>query len=94
MISAVYKSRKKEETYLFVERRDDFSRVPAPLLEIFGVPEFVMLLPLAKLTQLALSDINKVRAGLQERGYFLQVPPPVANLLTEHRKQLRPQAHE
>ncbi len=88
MISAVYKSRKKEETYLFVERRDDFSRVPAPLLAIFGAPEFVMLLPLAKLKQLALSDINKVRDGLQGQGYYLQVPPPVPNLLAEHRKQL------
>ncbi len=88
MISAVYKSRRKEETYLFVERRDDFSRVPSPLLELFGAPEFVILLPLSKLKQLALSDINKVRLGLQEQGYYLQVPPPKPNLLVEHRKQL------
>lgn len=64
------------------------SRVPTPLLEIFGVPEFVMLLPLAKLKQLALSDIDKVRVSLQEQGYYLQVPPPKPNLLAEHRKTL------
>ena len=37
----IYKSRRKEETYLFVSLKDDLSRVPDVLLETFGRPELV-----------------------------------------------------
>ncbi|MGL4979741.1 MAG: YcgL domain-containing protein, partial [Plesiomonas sp.] len=46
MWCAIYKSIKREETYLFLEKRDDFSRVPAELLQGFGTPQLVMLFPL------------------------------------------------
>jgi uncharacterized protein YcgL (UPF0745 family) len=88
MIAAVYKSRKKEGAYLYVTRRDDFSRVPDNLLQVFGSPEFVMLLPLQEGRSLALADIQRVRRELDELGYYLQLPPPAENLLTLHRRQL------
>ncbi|WP_107852635.1 YcgL domain-containing protein [Oceanimonas marisflavi] len=84
MLCAVYKSPKKAETYLFVERRDDFSRVPAPLLETFGTPQLAMMLNLANKTRLGISDIDKVREALQTQGFYLQLPPPPENLLKEH----------
>ncbi len=84
MLCAVYKSPKKAETYLFVERRDDFSRVPAPLMATFGTPQLAMMINLATKTKLALSDIDKVREGLRTQGFFLQLPPPPENLLKEH----------
>lgn len=87
MISAVYKSRKKPDTYLFVERREDFSRVPAALLELFGAPQFLMLLRLDTGRPLALSDTVTVMAALQARGFYLQLPPPQDNLLDAHRRQ-------
>ena len=88
MICAVYKSLKKEATYLYVERRDDFSRVPSPLLDIFGRPQFVMLLPLKVDKQLAFVDAEQLRQALQAQGYLLQLPPPEENLLKQHRQQL------
>ena len=88
MICAVYKSLKKEATYLYVERRDDFSRVPSPLLDIFGRPQFVMLLPLKVDKQLAFVDAEQLRQALQTQGYLLQLPPPEENLLKQHRQQL------
>ncbi|HHJ19776.1 MAG TPA: YcgL domain-containing protein, partial [Gammaproteobacteria bacterium] len=36
----VYRSPRKKETYLFLSRRDDFSDLPAALLEVFGEPQF------------------------------------------------------
>ncbi|GAA3530156.1 YcgL domain-containing protein [Zobellella aerophila] len=84
MLCVVYKSPKKAETYLFVERRDDFSRVPAPLLATFGTPQLVMLINLATKTRLALADLNKVTLSLRTQGYYLQLPPPPENLLKAH----------
>ncbi|WP_116473227.1 YcgL domain-containing protein [Zobellella maritima] len=84
MLCVVYKSPKKAETYLFVERRDDFSRVPAPLLATFGTPQLVMLINLATKTQLALADLSKVTTSLRTQGYYLQLPPPPENLLKAH----------
>ncbi|QIZ78845.1 YcgL domain-containing protein [Ferrimonas lipolytica] len=86
MICAVYKSSKKAETYLYVNKRDDFSSVPQPLMDIFGVPKFVMLLPMIKLTKLANVDLNKLKSELDEKGFFLQLPPPEEDLLKQHRK--------
>ena len=88
MICAVYKSLKKEATYLYVERRDDFSRVPSALLEIFGKPQFVMLLPLKSDKQLAFVDVAQLRQALLTQGYLLQLPPPEESLLKQHRQQL------
>lgn len=88
MICAVYKSPKKDQTYLFVERRDDFSRVPDSLLAIFGRPSFLMLLPLRSDRSLALADAAKVRLSLEQQGYYLQLPPPQENLLAQHRAAL------
>lgn len=84
MLCVVYKSLKKAETYLFVERRDDFSRVPAPLLDTFGTPQLAMIVNLANRDRLAQADIGKVRDALRSQGYYLQLPPPTENLLKAH----------
>ncbi|WP_394202266.1 YcgL domain-containing protein [Shewanella waksmanii] len=85
MICAVYKSLRKLDTYLFVEKRDQFERVPEPLLEMFGAPQLVMMLPLEKRSHLAFADIDKVKVELKEKGYYLQLPPPKVNLLEEYK---------
>ncbi|MDX3774436.1 YcgL domain-containing protein [Chromatiaceae bacterium AAb-1] len=85
MLCAVYKSPRKEGTYLFVERRDDFSAVPAGLLNSFGVPRLVTIINLAAREQLAQADIHKVRQALTEQGFYLQLPPPPEDLLAQHK---------
>lgn len=86
MLCAVYKSVRKDSTYLYVERRDDFSKVPDALLQTFGTPVLVTLINLARREHLGLADIDKVKQQLQSQGYYLQIPPPVDNLLAEHKK--------
>ncbi len=85
MICAVYKSLKKADTYLFVNKKGQFDDVPAPLMQVFGPPQLVMLLPLQKRQQLGIADINKVKADLAEKGYYLQLPPPPVDMLQELR---------
>ncbi|GGI73187.1 YcgL domain-containing protein [Shewanella hanedai] len=88
MICAVYKSRRKLDSYLFVEKRNEFERVPEALLEMFGSPELVMMLPLMKRDHLGFADIEKVKTELAAKGYYLQLPPPVVNLLEEHKREI------
>lgn len=85
MLCSVYRSPRKEGTYLYIEKRDDFSKVPAALLQNFGAPQLVTVINLAKREQLAQIDINKLRTALTEQGFYLQLPPPPENLLAAHK---------
>jgi len=89
MLSAVYRSPRKEGTYLYVEKRDDFSKVPPALLQTFGQPALITILNLAKREHLAQADIEKVKSALLEQGYYLQLPPPVEDLLAAHKAALQ-----
>ncbi|HEY9041701.1 MAG TPA: YcgL domain-containing protein [Rheinheimera sp.] len=85
MLCAVYKSRKKDSTYLYVKQRDDFSAVPQALLDTFGKPELVTVINLDKREHLALADIDRVKQQLQQQGFYLQLPPPPEDLLAQHK---------
>jgi uncharacterized protein YcgL (UPF0745 family) len=84
MLCTVYKSSKKEGTYLYVEKKDDFSRVPETLLTMFGKPILVMTFNLAG-RDLARVDVEKVRASIKDEGFFLQLPPPPENELENYK---------
>jgi len=75
MHCAVYKSRRKVDTYLFVEREDEFGRVPEQLLTLLGELELVMSLELTPGRRLAQSDPELVRRHLADEGFYLQMPP-------------------
>jgi hypothetical protein len=92
MLCAIYKSSKKQETYLYVPGRDDFSKVPDALLNTFGKPVFMMIMPLKKDRAMARVDINKLRSELTLKGYYLQLPPPPENLLKTHLQQQKQQS--
>lgn len=87
MLCAIYRSSKKDQTYLFVAKRDDFSSVPEPLMKSFGKPVLSMMIPLKADSRLAVSDPQKVMAALREQGYYLQLPPPQENLLAQFKQQ-------
>ena len=89
MLCAIYKSSKKAQTYLFVKQRDDFSDVPELLMTTFGTPALVTIVNLATRDKLAMADISKVKESLLEQGYYLQLPPPVENLLDTHKAQMQ-----
>jgi len=84
MLCAIYRSTKRDQTYLYVEKKDDFSRVPEELLQGFGQPQFSMSINLGLREKLATADIEKVKQSLLEQGYYLQVPPPMESLLNMH----------
>ncbi|GAA5213034.1 YcgL domain-containing protein [Corallincola platygyrae] len=87
MWCAIYKSSKKVDSYLFIERKDDFSRVPEALMAQFAGPQLVMVVNLEKRERLAMADIEKVKVELTDRGFYLQLPPPTEGLLKQHRAE-------
>ncbi|AFN32997.1 Protein YcgL [Klebsiella michiganensis E718] len=80
----IYRSTKREQTYLYVEKKDDFSRVPDELMYSFGTPKLAMILPLDGRKKLIHADLDKVKQALADQGYYLQLPPPSENLLKKH----------
>lgn len=94
MLCAVYRSPKKAFMYLFVKQRDDFSDIPEGLLKTFGTPQLVTIVNLATKNKLAYADLETVKERLNEQGYYLQLPPPVEDLLAEHKAQLKAKIKE
>ena len=72
---AVYKSRRRANTYLYIEAENDFRRVPQTLLHMLGTLELVLTLELDARRSLARADPQEVRRQLREHGYYLQLPP-------------------
>ena len=77
---AVYRSPRKADNYLYVRRENDFSSVPQQLLDMFGSPELVLTVELTPARRLAQADVIEVISALQERGYYLQLPPTVPHI--------------
>jgi uncharacterized protein YcgL (UPF0745 family) len=88
MLCSVYKSSKKAQTYLFINKRDDFSDVPETLMKMFGTPIMVTVLNLATKVKLGFADIEKVKENLAEQGYYLQLTPKEDDLLKAHKANM------
>lgn len=74
MRCAIYKSLKKQDTYIYLTNQDDFSRLPEALRKLLGTLEHVMDLELTPERKLAQEDPVEVLRSLEERGWHLQMP--------------------
>ncbi len=75
MKCVIYKGKRKADTFLYIERLDDFERVPDSLLELLGELQQVMQLTLSASKPLANADVEEVMQLLESQGYYLQMPP-------------------
>lgn len=76
LICEVFKSSRKDEMYLYVDKRLGLTAVPELLMETFGkpVPVFTMLLTAdKKLSRVSAADVVE---GIKDKGFYLQMPPP------------------
>lgn len=72
----IYESTKRMELYLYVREEDGLPAVPEELWSGFGRPRFAMELELTPERRLARADVREVMRSLDERGFYLQMPPP------------------
>lgn len=80
----IYRSKKKQNTYLFLPKQDDFSDVPESLLKLFGEAEFSFHFELEPERKLVLADAQEVIRNIADNGFFLQLPPGDEKHITPH----------
>lgn len=81
MLCQIFKSDRREEMYLYVEKGAGLDAVPEPLMARFGEPQPVMLIQLSTERKLARADVTEVMAAIKEQGFYLQMPPTAEELL-------------
>ncbi|BBG29410.1 YcgL domain-containing protein [Zymobacter palmae] len=72
----VYRSKRHDGMYLFVEKAEGLARVPEALLAEFGVPEPSIVFVLTPERSMVRVDAMTVLADIEAKGFHLQLPPP------------------
>ena len=83
LITSVYRSKRKEGMYLYVEKSIGLENLPDALLKQFGIPEHSMVLVLTPEKKLANADAEKVIQAIKAEGFYLQMPPRVDQIMSE-----------
>ena len=81
LLCQVFRSSRKQEMYLYVDKARGLVDVPEVLMAQFGEPEPVMTLVLDSQRKLARADTADVLADIAAQGFYLQMPPTTAELL-------------
>lgn len=76
LFCSIYKSPRRAEMYLYVERAKGLQELPGPLSAQFGKPVHVADMILSEDRPLARADVAQVMAKIRELGFYLQMPPP------------------
>lgn len=74
MKCAVYRSNKRDMTYLYLPQEDDMTRVPEALMNLISPVERVLEFELTPERKLAQEDAGEVLKQIEEQGWFLQMP--------------------
>ncbi len=70
----VYKSLKKDETYVFIPTTTLLSDLPEELLKVLGQTELVMTLNLTPEKKMARGTAAEVLKSIEQQGFHLQMP--------------------
>ena len=81
----VYRSPRRQEMYLYVDKNRGLAEVPEALLTQFGEPEEALSLLLTAERKLARVEASEVLRCIEEQGFFLQLPPTPEELLRRER---------
>ncbi len=81
LICQLFKSPRKPEMYLYVEKSIGLQEVPESLLAQFGEPEALMVMVITPEKQLARANATEVMDEIRDNGFYLQMPPTSAQLL-------------
>ena len=83
LLCEIFKSSRKDEMYLYVDKRKGMETVPEALMETFGKP-----VPVLTMMLTADKPLARVMAAIEEQGFYLQMPPAKEPYLLDiHRAQ-------
>ena len=83
MQTYVYKSLRKDNTYVYLAKRDDFAVMPEAVRAPLGDLVFVLEFALTEQRKLAQADPAVVRANLAAHGFHLQFPPTLLDPMVD-----------
>jgi len=75
IICSVYRSRRKQDVYIYLDHEEGFTRIPDDLRAELGNLDKAMTIILTPERRLARSNAQAVMAAIREQGYYLQLPP-------------------
>lgn len=75
LVCEIYKSKKDEELYLYIDKDKGLDDVPEALKEKINCEKPILTLPLTPERKLARADIQTVLSDLETKGFYLQLPP-------------------
>ncbi|QJQ94933.1 MULTISPECIES: YcgL domain-containing protein [Halomonadaceae] len=75
LICEIFKSPRKDELYLYIDKQRGLGEVPEALLEHFGKPILVTTMLLRESKPLARANVVDVMASIRDKGFYLQMPP-------------------
>ncbi|ASK34491.1 YcgL domain-containing protein [Alloalcanivorax mobilis] len=76
LFCSIYRSARRADMYLYVERGKGLTALPEALRGQFGKPVHVADMILSEDRPLARADATKVMAQVRDQGFYLQMPPP------------------
>ena len=78
---SVYKSSKKLEMYVYVDRSYDLDTLPSALKGVFGEPIHVLDMVLTPEKTLARAEAAKVLESIEAQDFYLQMPPTESDVI-------------
>ncbi|MDC0661923.1 YcgL domain-containing protein [Marinobacter sp. SS21] len=86
---SVFRSGKKDDTYIYVRRGQAWDELPEPLRTVFGEPVHAVDLILTPDRKLARTSGKAVLVALEEQGFYLQMPEEQESYIVEFKEKLR-----
>lgn len=83
MLSYIYRSEKKADCYLFLNKSSEDFELPDIVKTVVGELHLVMELEITPETKLALSDAQSVLDAFEQQGFYIQMPPAEAHPVDE-----------
>ncbi len=70
----IYKSLKKDETYVFIPVTTELTDLPKELLTVLGQTEKIMTLNLTPARKMARGTAEEILNSIEQQGFYLQMP--------------------
>lgn len=70
----VYKSLKKDDTYVYLAAKDDLTILPKELLSVLGKTEKIMVLLLTPDKKMARGTAKEIMESIAAKDFYLQMP--------------------
>jgi len=86
-IVRIYKSSRTQEAYLYLPKKNKFDDLPNELRELFGRPVLVMDMLLTDEKKLSRAVAAKVLSEIEDKGFYLQMPPPKEDYMLDLYKE-------